>query len=100
MALRSARESGRSSRRWVSRPEATTSHTDAGTPDAAPVRSDGPHPETGDLVAGWYAIDVDSYERAVELAAYVSSEPGPGGTPLYEWIQIRQIMEAPGTDSE
>ena len=24
-------------------------------------------------------IDVDSYERALELAAYVSSEPGPGG---------------------
>ena len=38
MAARSARRSGRSSRRRVSRPEATTSHTDAGTPDAAPVR--------------------------------------------------------------
>jgi hypothetical protein len=28
-------------------------------------------------------IDVESHERAVELAAYVSSEPGPGGEPLY-----------------
>lgn len=33
-----------------------------------------------------------SFERAVELAAFVSSEPGPGGTPLYEWIDIREVM--------
>ncbi len=59
---------------------------------AAPVTTDGPMPETSDLVAGWYMIDVDSYERAVELAAYVSSEPGPGGTPLQEWIDVREVM--------
>ena len=35
---RSARPSGRSSRRRVSRPEATTSQTEAGTPDVAPAR--------------------------------------------------------------
>jgi hypothetical protein len=70
-----------------------------GGPDAAPVTTDGPHPETRDLVAGWYMIDVDSYERALELAAYVSSEPGPGGTPLYEWIDVREVMsEAPAAD--
>ena len=39
-------------------------------------------------------IDVDSYERAVELAAYVSSEPGTGGKPLYEWIDVRQEMSS------
>ena len=36
--------------------------------------------------------------RAVELAAYVSSEPGPGGEPLYEWIDVREVMwERPQT---
>ncbi|MFN8113295.1 MAG: YciI family protein [Solirubrobacterales bacterium] len=70
-----------------------------GGPDAAPVTTDGPHPETSDLVAGWYMIDVDSYERALEVAAYVSSEPGPGGEPLYEWIDVREIMtSAPSED--
>ena len=58
--------------------------------DAAPVITDGPLPETSDLVAGWYMIDVESHERAPELAAYVSSEPGPGGEPLYEWIDVRE----------
>src|SRR3954452_18325124 len=57
---------------------ATRSWVRYGGPDAAPVSSDGPHPETSDLVAGWWMIDVESHERAVELAAYVSSEPGCG----------------------
>jgi hypothetical protein len=70
-----------------------------GGPDAAPVTTNGPLPETSDLVAGWYMIDVESHERAVELAAYVSSEPGPGGEPLYEWIDVREVMsEAPSQD--
>ena len=44
-------------------------------------------------------IDVDSYERAVEIAAYVSSEPGQGGKPMYEWIDVREIMSgAPSED--
>ncbi|MDQ2760018.1 MAG: hypothetical protein M3Y17_06190 [Actinomycetota bacterium] len=51
------------------------------------------------MIAGWYMIDVESRERAVELAAYVSSEPGPGGEPLYGWIDVREIMsEAPSED--
>jgi hypothetical protein len=64
-----------------------------GGPDAAPVTTDGPHPETSDLIAGWYLVDVDSRERALEIAAYVSSEPGHDGEPLYEWIDVRQIMD-------
>lgn len=70
-----------------------------GGPEAAPLTTDGPHPETSDLVAGWYMIDVESYQRAVELAAYLSSEPGPGGEPLYEWIDVRELMSgAPGSE--
>ena len=70
-----------------------------GGPDAAPVTTDGPLPETSDLVAGWWMIDVESHERAVELAAYASSEPGPGGEPMYEWIDVREIMsDAPPED--
>ena len=39
-----------------------------GGPDAAPVTTDGPLPETSDLVAGWWKIDVESHDRAVELS--------------------------------
>jgi hypothetical protein len=37
-------------------------------------------------------IDVESYERAVEIAAYVSSEPGPRGEPLYACVDVREVM--------
>ena len=63
-----------------------------GGPDAAPVATDGPQPETSDLVAGWYLVDVESRERALEIAAYISSEPGPGGGPLHEWIDVREVL--------
>jgi hypothetical protein len=63
-----------------------------GGPGAAPVTTDDPHPETSDLVAGWFMIDVESRERALEVAAFVSSEPGPGGEPMYEWIDVHEVM--------
>jgi hypothetical protein len=70
-----------------------------GGPGSAPVTTDGPHPETTDLVAGWYMVDVESRERALEIAAHISSEPGPGGGPLYEWIDVREVMsDAPAHD--
>lgn len=65
-----------------------------GGPQAAPVTTEGPHPETSDLIAGWFMIDVDSYDRALEVAAYASSEPGPGGEPLCEWLEVREVMSS------
>ena len=70
-----------------------------GGSDAAPVTTDGPHPETSDLVAGWFMIDVESHDRALEVAAFVSSEPGPRGEPMYEWIDVREVMsDIPAND--
>lgn len=63
-------------------------------PGASPVTTDGPYPETSDLVAGWYMVDVESRERALEIAAHVSSGPGPQGKPIHEWIEVRQVMES------
>jgi hypothetical protein len=56
------------------------------------VTTDGPFPETKELAAGWFMIDVDSEARAYEVAAYVSSAPGPGGEPIYEWLEVRPVM--------
>jgi hypothetical protein len=65
-----------------------------GGPEAAPVATDGPFPEVKELVAGWFMIDVESEQRAHEVAAFVSSAPGRGGEPIYEWIEVRPLMEA------
>jgi hypothetical protein len=61
-----------------------------------PPVTDGPFAETKDLIAGWMIIDVESWERALELAGELSSAPGPGGDPIYEWLEIRPLLtEAP-----
>lgn len=59
-----------------------------------PPITDGPFAETKDVVAGWMMIDVDSYDRALELTAELSAAPGPGGAPLREWLELRQVMGA------
>jgi pimeloyl-ACP methyl ester carboxylesterase len=56
--------------------------------DGHPPVTDGPFAETKDLIAGWFAIDVESEERAYEVAALVSSAPGAGGRPIQEWIAV------------
>ncbi len=64
-----------------------------GGPDTAPVVLDGPFPETKELIAGWYLIDVESQDRAYEVAALVSRAPGKGGEPIHEWLEVRPVME-------
>ena len=41
----------------------------------APAVTDGPFPETKELVAGYRIVDVESPERAIEIAARVSAAP-------------------------
>ena len=69
-----------------------------GGPGAPPVVLDGPFPETKELIAGWFLIDVESEERAHEIAAYVSSAPGPGGKPISEWLEVRPLLTHAGDD--
>ncbi len=71
-----------------------------GGPEAAPVVTDGPFPETKELVAGWFLVDVESEARAHEIAAYVSSAPGQGGQPIYEWLEVRPVMGDPPATTE
>ncbi len=68
--------------------------------EGKPPVVDGPFPETKDLIAGWMVIDVDSWERAVELAGELSAAPGPGGEPIYEWLEVRPFLEMPETVTE
>lgn len=62
--------------------------------------TDGPFAETKDLIAGWMVIDVDGYERALELAAELSSAPGAGGRPIHEWLELRPFLNGSCTVAE
>jgi hypothetical protein len=65
-----------------------------------PPVTDGPFAETKDLIAGWMVIDVDSYDRAVELAGELSAAPGAGGKPIHEWLELRPFLTEPQTVTE
>ena len=67
----------------------------------APVVTDGPFQEFKEWVAGYQIVDVDSEERALEIAARISAVPGPDGVPLQQPIQVRQVMDkAPSNAAE
>jgi hypothetical protein len=57
--------------------------------------TDGPFPETKEFLVGYWIVDVDSAERADQIAARASTAPGPGGKPLNLAIEVRQVMSAP-----
>ncbi|GLW71910.1 hypothetical protein Kpho02_42090 [Kitasatospora phosalacinea] len=68
--------------------------------EGKPPVTDGPFAETKDLIAGWMVIDVDSHQRALELAAELSAAPGAGGRPIHEWLELRPFMSEPPTVTE
>src|SRR5690348_11807316 len=60
---------------------------------SAPVLTDGPYAESKEVLAGYTMIDVESEERALEIAAEQSAAPGPGGVPLEQPIEVRRVMD-------
>jgi len=56
---------------------------------------DGPYPESKELLAGYRLVDVESLDRALEIAARSSASPGPGGQALRQQIEVRQVLGAP-----
>lgn len=98
-------------RDWATRLEETGEYVDgqALAPEGTWVRydgegrppvTDGPFAETKDLIAGWSIVDVDTYERALEVAAELSAAPGKDGQPIHEWLELRPLLTAPPTISE
>jgi hypothetical protein len=62
--------------------------------------TDGPFPEAKEFLAGYWIVDVDSPERAYEIAAKASAAPGPGGAPLNMPIEVRRVMSGAPTVEE
>ena len=63
---------------------------------SAPVLTDGPYPESKEVLAGYQMVDVESEVRALEIAAELSAAPGPGGVACQQPIEVRQVMGQAG----
>ena len=57
----------------------------------APVVTDGPFQEFKEWVAGYQIVDVETEERAIEIAARYSAVPGPDGFALQQPIHVREL---------
>ncbi len=67
--------------------------------NGVPAVTDGPFAEAKEFLAGYWIVEVDTPERAYEIAAKASAAPGPGGKPLVIPIEVRQVMSAPAADA-
>lgn len=66
----------------------------------APVRTDGPFAEVKEWIAGYQIVDVESEERAIEIAGKVSAVPGQGGRPTRQPIHVRRVMDEAPADAD
>jgi hypothetical protein len=66
--------------------------------DGEPEVTDGPFPESKEFLAGYWIVDVETPERAYDIAARASAAPGKGGVPLNMAIEVREVMSAPPVD--
>jgi hypothetical protein len=60
--------------------------------DGSTMVTDGPFPESKEVLAGYWVVDVETPQRAYDIAARASAGPGQGGKPLNMAIEVRPVM--------
>jgi len=63
--------------------------------DGPPTITDGPFPEAKEFLAGYWILDVETRERAIEIAARASAAPGRDGAPINTPFEVRPLMSEP-----
>ena len=63
--------------------------------NGVPAVTDGPFAEAKEFLVGYWIVEVDTPQRAYDIAGKASSAPGAGGTPLIIPIEVRQVMSIP-----
>jgi hypothetical protein len=57
-----------------------------------PVIRDWPFDEDRTHLAGYWTVEVESQERALEIAGQLSAAPGPHGVPIRQPIEVRAVV--------
>jgi hypothetical protein len=58
--------------------------------NGVPVVTDGPYAETQEVLAGYWVVECDSFDRATEIAGRFANCPNPGNFDAY--ADVRPIM--------
>ncbi|MEV3927591.1 YciI family protein [Actinomadura coerulea] len=61
--------------------------------DGAPAVTDGPYPETAEVLAGYTVIECDGFDRASQIAARLARCPGPEAARERAYTELRPIVD-------
>jgi len=64
-----------------------------GSNDGRSVVTDGPYAETQEVLAGYWIVDCESFDRATEIAARLADTPAPEFVRSTAYADIRPILE-------
>jgi hypothetical protein len=64
-----------------------------GSKDGRSVVTDGPYAETQEVLAGYWIVDCESFDRATEIAARLADTPAPEFVRSTAYADIRPILE-------
>ena len=56
--------------------------------------TDGPYPESEEVVAGYWIVECDSFDRATQIAAKLADTPGPEHVRARAHADVRPIAES------
>ena len=61
--------------------------------EGVPVATDGPYAEAEEVLAGYWVVECDSFDRATEIAARLARCPGPERLRARAYADVRPIDE-------
>jgi hypothetical protein len=61
--------------------------------EGAPVVTDGPYAEAEEVLAGYWVVECASFDRATEIAARLTSCPGPEHIRARAYADVRPVIE-------
>jgi hypothetical protein len=61
--------------------------------NGVPVVTDGPYAETEEVLAGYWIVECESFDRATEIAARLANCPSPGGIFADGVADVRPIAD-------
>jgi hypothetical protein len=62
--------------------------------DGVPVVTDGPYAETEEVLAGYWIVECESFDRATEIAARLASCPAPPEVAANAVADVRPIADS------
>jgi hypothetical protein len=62
--------------------------------EGVPVVTDGPYPESEEVLAGYWIVECDSFDRATQIAGRLASTPGPDHLRARARVDVRLVAES------